>query len=222
MEIVRFLLEWANVPFVGAIAVAFVFALLQVTGLLGLVAGGDHDGDADGGDADGDADADADGDADTDADQPAGFGADLGVGKLPISIVWQTYAATFGLSGVATNAAFAGAFGHLSATALLISVPIAGLAGYFVTRALSRVLSRVVANPRHDATSRAELIGHAGITSTRVTTEYGEVRLLDKSGHPLRLVCRTRDGAPIAEGREVVFVEYDRQQDRLYVEAIDD
>ena len=49
---VGFLIAWANAPFAVAAGVALLFTLLQVTGVLGLIAGGgDHDGDAEGGDA---------------------------------------------------------------------------------------------------------------------------------------------------------------------------
>src|SRR4051812_27324183 len=42
------LLAWANAPFTVALGVALGFAVLQMTGLLGLFAGGgDHEGDAD-------------------------------------------------------------------------------------------------------------------------------------------------------------------------------
>src|SRR5262249_44809754 len=60
------LLAWANVPFTVALGVAIGFALLQMTGLLGLLAGGgDHDGDADGGH---EADHEVDGGHEADAD----------------------------------------------------------------------------------------------------------------------------------------------------------
>ncbi len=50
MPFISSLLAWANVPFTVALGVAVGFALLQMTGLLGLLAGGgDHEGDADGG-----------------------------------------------------------------------------------------------------------------------------------------------------------------------------
>jgi membrane protein implicated in regulation of membrane protease activity len=237
------LLAWANVPFLVALGVAVTFALLQVTGILGLLAGGgDHDGDADadggadhdadvdaGGDHDVDADADADGDHDADADgDHDGVGhqflVDLGVGRVPMSIIWQTFAASFAFAGLATNFIYAKRAGVLPTHALAWAAPIALVFGYLVTRGLSRALGKVIANPDQEATSRKQLVGQSGVViSSRVTSEFGEVRLRDKSGYVLRIICRTRDDEkPIREGREVVIVDYDRDRDWLFVAPLDD
>ncbi len=65
-------------------------------------------------------------------------------------------------------------------------------------------------------------MGHAGVViSSRIDAEFGEVRLKDKTGHTLRVICRTRDERPIPEGREVVIVDWDREGDRLYVAPLD-
>jgi membrane protein implicated in regulation of membrane protease activity len=234
------LLAWANVPFMVALGVAVGFALLQMTGLLGLLAGGgDHDGDADhdvdgghdadaDGDADHDADADHDHDQDHDADQDEahGFGhqllAGLGVGKVPLSIIWQTYAVAFGFAGFAANTVYLSRTGALPAHNLLWTVPMATVFGYLATRLLSRGVARLVADPQQEATTRKQLVGHSGVViSSRVDGEFGEVRIKDKTGHTLRVICRTRDEQAIPEGREVVVVDWDREGDRLYVAPLD-
>jgi membrane protein implicated in regulation of membrane protease activity len=228
------LLAWANVPFLVALGVAVGFALLQMTGLLSLLAGGgdhDHDHDVDGGhegDADADHEADADHDHDHDADHEQGPGlgrellAGLGVGQVPLSIIWQTYAVAFGFAGIAGNFVYAAGAGELPAVNLVGTVPAAAIFAYGVTRLLSRALGRVVADPRQEATTRLELVGHAGVViSSRIDAEFGEVRIKDKTGHTLRVICRTRDDRPIAEGREVVIVDWAREGDRLYVAPLD-
>jgi membrane protein implicated in regulation of membrane protease activity len=241
------LLAWANVPFLVALGVAVGFAFLQMTGLLGLLAGGgehgdhdvdaDHEVDADGGhEADADHDADADGDNDHDADhdndhdadheQSPGLGqqlmAGLGVGRVPLSIIWQTFAVAFGFAGVVANTIYATRAGALPALNLVWTLPGAAIFAYLVTRTLSRALGRVVADPRQEATTRKQLVGHAGVViSTRIDAEFGEVRVKDKTGHTLRVICRTRDGSPIPEGRDVVIVDWDRDGDHLYVAPLD-
>lgn len=236
------LLAWANVPFTAVLCIAVVFALIQMSGLLGLLAGGgDHEGDADHDidadhDVDADHDIDADGDAENDADhdhdadqeneQSAGHGllAGLGVGKVPLSIIWQTYAVAFGLTGIIGNTIYLSYARALPPTTLAWTLPVALVLGYLVTRRLGRVLARVAADPRHEATSRKELVGHTGVViSSRISSEFGEVRLMDKTGHVLRIICRTRDSEPeIAEGREVVIVEYDSSGDHLFVAPLDE
>lgn len=237
MSFLSSLLAWANAPFTVALCVAVVFALMQMTGLLGLLAGGgehdgEHDVDADAdhdvdADADHDVDADHDADADQDADQP-GFGsqllAGLGVGKVPLSIIWQTYAVSFGFAGIAANTVYLGRAGALPPVNLAWTLPLAAVFGYVVTRLLGSALGKLLADPKQEATTRKQLLGATGVViSTKIDAEFGEVRLLDKTGHTLRIVCRTREGEErIPEGREVVIVDYDRDADRLYVAPLDE
>jgi hypothetical protein len=240
------LLSWANVPFVIALGVAVIFFLLQATGLLGLLAGGgDHDGDADhdvdgghdadadaDGDADGDHDADADGDDDADHDADGAHGnasigkdllAGIGVGTMPLSVVWQAFAICFGIAGIAANTVYLGRVGALPTYTLAWTVPIAGAFGYGVNHLLSRLFARIMVPPGKASTSRKDLVGRTGIViSSKVSSEFGEVRTVDKSGDTLRLIVKTLDQDDvIVEGREVVFIEYDVAKDTLYVAALD-
>ena len=110
LSALAYLTSWGNAPFSIAIGVAALFSLLQVTGVLGLIAGGagesDHDvdgggdgagdgGGEGGGETDADHDVDADHDADADGDHDAdgesrGLAATalepLGLGKIPYGL----------------------------------------------------------------------------------------------------------------------------------------
>jgi hypothetical protein len=129
VPLVSSLVAWANVPFTVALGVALGFALLQMTGRLGLLAGGgehggDHEHDVDCGDheadVDHDTDADHDHDQDHDADQEEspGIGRQLlvgiGVGHVPLSIVWETFAVAFGFAGIAANTVYQSLVGGLN------------------------------------------------------------------------------------------------------------
>lgn len=246
MTFLSSLLTWANVPFVVAFGVAVTFVLLQVSGLLGLFAGsGDHEGDADheagaagdhdadagdtdtdtDTDADADQDGDADHDADADQDQSAGkeFLAGMGVGTMPLSIVWQSFAVCFALGGITANAVYFSRAGTLPTSALAISAPVALVFAYVATRLVSKVFGRLAPAPGKTSTSRKDLVGKAGIViSSKVSAEFGEVRVTDATGIVHRIICRVPpDDEPIAEGREVVFVEYDREKDLLFVAPLD-
>jgi membrane protein implicated in regulation of membrane protease activity len=241
--VLRFLVAWANVPFTIAAGIALVFAMLQATGILGLLAGGDHEADADADadvdadtdvDADVDADADADADGDHDADHDADGDADghgfsfyvlgpLGFGKVPFSVIWQTYAVVFAATGLALNARmFLNREGGPPTGSLLWTLPIALVAGYGVVAMLARWLGPVFASTKEQATSRAQLVGQTGIViSSKVTSEFGEVRIRDKSGHDLRVVCKLADGSSSPkEHQRVVVVEYEGGD--LRVAPIDD
>lgn len=230
MSFLSSLFAWANVPFTVALGVAVVFAILQVSGVLSLLAGGgDHEGDHDHDvDADADHDVDANHDADADHDADHGVGhlllAGLGVGKAPMSIVWQTYAVSFAFAGIAMNTIYLGRVGSLPTLSLAWTLPIALIFGFVATRMTSRAVGRLVSNPNQEATSRRQLVGQSGVViSSKVSDEFGEVRLRDKTGHVLRVICRIREGErPIPEGREVVIVDHDPVRDWLFVAPIDD
>jgi hypothetical protein len=146
------------------------------------------------------------------------------VGKVPLSIIWQTYAVAFGLAGIIGNTIYLSYARALPPYTLAWTVPIALVLGYFVTRRLGRVLASVASDPRQEATTRKDLVGHTGVViSSKISSEFGEVRLMDKTGHVLRIICRTRDAEPtIAEGREVVIVEYEKEGDHLFVAPLDE
>ncbi len=239
MTVLHYLFAWANAPFTVAAGIAIVFALLSASGLLGLLAGGGHgDGESDhevdhdvdaGGDADADAGAgghDADHDVDHDADDGdddgddqasggRGFGAiafgPLGIGKVPFSIIWQTYALVFSVIGLAINSRFSAEDGSVPLRALMFSGPIAFAAGYGAVAALARVLGPMLSSRKEDATSRKELVGQLGVViSSRVSSDFGEVRVKDKSGHDLRVICKLARGMRAPREKEsIVIVELD-------------
>lgn len=220
MSFLRFLIASANAPFTIVGGIAVCFAILQLTGVMSLFAGGDHE-------ADHDVDADHDVPGDADTEQP-GFGdlvfGPLGLGRLPFSIIWQTYAVVFAVTGLMINLRYLGDPSGPPLLALAWSLPAALLAGYAAVALLARFLGPLFATKEQEATSRAELVGHIGVViSSRVTAEFGEIRIRDKSGHDLRVVCRLAEGsAPPTEKQRVVVVDYEASKGELLVAPIED
>lgn len=237
MPLLEFLIAWANTPYTVVLGTTGLFALLQASGLLGLLGGADHDGgddvdgdhDVGGHEADHDAtgtDHEADHDADGGEDERANFAhavlAPLGVGRLPFSLVWQVYGAVFALSGLTANAHYVERPGGPPLVSLAWTMPLALSVAYAAVSGLARLLRPIVADERANATRRAELVGQMGIViSTRVDEAFGEVRFRDKTGHDVRLVVRLAPGhAAAREGEKVVVVEH--ENDELYVAALDE
>lgn len=214
MRVVQFLTAWANAPFTIAFGVAASVALLQASGALSLLADdSDHDVDADG-DLDHDADAEADGD-----DGEHSFLDVLGVGRIPFSLVWQTGAIAFAITGLALNTRYIGG-GEPPPITLLWTVPSSIVAALGSIAGAARLLGPLF-TPK-EATSRHALVGRAGVViSTRVTPEFGEVRLRDDHGHDVRLICRLAEGAEAPhEGAQVVVVEVEDATGRPVVAPI--
>jgi hypothetical protein len=214
--------------------------------------GGDVDADADlggdasGGDAHVDADHDiahdADHDVAHDADHDAAHDADhgdhegdsagpgvlslllgmLGVGRVPLAIVWQTLFTMFGLTGVTVTTVAASLLGPPRPFFLAFSIPIALVAGSVLSASTVRGVARLIPSSSGDATRKRDLVGCTGVViSSRVDQEFGEVRLKDPLGRTLRLICHTLPGEPaLPEGAEVVVVDYERSQGHLFVSRL--
>lgn len=229
MSAIVFLTSWANSPFAVAIGAVGVFALLQATGLLGLIAGGgegDHDVGADH-DVDADADHDAEGDHDVDpADRGLAVAAAglLGFGTLPLSLLWQSFALAFGAAGLAMNLRYIDLAAGPPVHTLLWTAPASFAFGCVAVAALNKVLGPVLSSKGQEATSRAQLVGQIGVViSSRVDHDFGEVRIRDRSGHDLRVVCRLAKGSRAAptERQSVVVVDCD-DEGGLLVAPLDD
>lgn len=243
MNALSSLFVWANLPYIGAFTVAVLFAILQMSGLLGLLIGdsdhdadhdvdadadadADHDVDADG-DADGDADHDADNDNDNDHEDSGSLGGkilvDLGVGRVPFSTVWQAFAIAFGMVGLAINLFVLGSPGAIATSTLAISLPISLVSAYLITRTITRLLGRVLGGEQEEASSRKDLIGSTGtVISSQITSEFGEVRIADRAGRLVHLICRIREtDDPIPAGKEIVIVDYDAKTGHIFVSPLD-
>jgi hypothetical protein len=235
LSALAFVTAWANAPFAIAVGVSALFALLQLTGILALLSGhaagdGDADHDVDH-DVDADADADGDHDAEHDADQAGGRNwgaavlAPLGLGKIPLSIVWQVHALVFALSGFALNLRYLDSGSSPPLVTLAWTLPFSLLAGYLAVAVVAHALGPVLSSKAQEATTRSQLVGQIGVViSSKVDEQFGEIRIRDKDGHDVRLVCKLAKGAgrAVEERRNVVVVEVDDEQGGLLVEPLDD
>jgi membrane protein implicated in regulation of membrane protease activity len=233
MSALLFFINPANAPFAVALGVVAVFTLLSATGLLGIIAGGgesDHDIDAD---ADADVDADADADADHDADAHDGDGHDrslaatlltpLGFGTLPLSLIWQTFGLAFAAAGLTMNFHYLGTEGGPPLHTFAWTLPGGFVAGCVAVAAVNRLLAPVLSSKGQEATSRSQLVGQIGVViSSKVDRDFGEVRIRDKSGHDVRVVCRLATTATTSpkETQSVVVVDCD-ENGGLLVEPLD-
>jgi hypothetical protein len=197
MGALQFFTAWANAPFTVSFGIATGVAALQASGATSLLVG-DHDADGEGEGAE---------DAGEGADEGPSHDA-LGIGRIPSSLAWQTGAIAFAIAGWALNARWLPG-GEPPPTTLLWTVPAGLVAALASLAGAARLLGPLLSPP--EATSRSALIGREGVViSSRVTPEFGEVRIRDDLGHDLRLICALAPGAAeVGEGRAVVVVDVD-------------
>jgi hypothetical protein len=194
---------------------ALLFALLQATGILGLLAGGDHNGD---GSHDAHHDANADAHVEHDGFSVSGL---LGVGRVPLTFIVQSFVIALGIAGLSLHTLVYGLHAPPLA-ALLWSGPASITIAFAITAALSRIAGKIFSIEGHEAPARAQLVGATGVViSSRVDRDFGEVRLRANDRTTVRVIVTTEDERPIPEGREVVVVEYDSSRDRLVVSALE-
>ena len=117
LSALAYLTSLGNAPIAIAIGVAALFSLPQVTGVLGLIAGGEGESDHDG------------------ENEGRGLAATalepLGLGKIPFSMVWQTFALAFAMTGLALNWRYLGVAGGAPVYTLLWTMPASTVAAVF-------------------------------------------------------------------------------------------
>ena len=195
------------------VAAALVYIILMAAGLVAEGHGGP------------DADHDLGGEAGHDAGHDSGDGAGhghgaagaawildlLGVGRVPLSILFMSWCILWGASGFLIQGLF-------KVTALdrvcLYSAVVALVGTRLIAEAVANVLLRgSYTVPRED------LLGLSAEVLYDVTPESGTVRVLDQYRNLLDLPARTRGSEPIKAGTEVVLAEYDPGADLFYVEV---
>ena len=151
------------------------------------------------------------------------IGADFhGDGRAAVSWVITAYAIVFAITGFLLNLASLRPDGSVPLLTLAWTLPISLVSGYGAVAALARLLGPVLSSKEQEATTRQELVGQVGVViSSRVSPEFGEVRVKDKSGLELRVVCKLAQGDREPKEREqVVFVDCD-DEGRLLVSPLD-
>jgi len=206
-ELLAWLAEWQNWIFLLPLGLATVMVLLDtVMGGLGDL------------DLDVDADLDADLDADADTDASVGLLAWLGVGQIPITLLLEIFALSFGTTGLVLNAVFADWLGETPVLTFPVSVAVAGVAAVLTTKTLGGILASLM--PSHASTSRRpeDFIGKLGIATSPVGPRIGQIRLPATPDAPstvLSVRLEAEIATPIPRGMEVLIVRYDTNS-RVY------
>jgi hypothetical protein len=219
------LLEWQNLIFALPMLAAILYILLMAVGFFW---GGGADLDA-GHDVHVDVGHDAPGDVGHDASGGAGHHADggrgghglqvsllgrvfglLGMGKVPLSILWLSVCLIWGAAGLVLNV-------WLGMEDMPKVILFAALAAVVGARAVAEGLAYLLPREETYHTPKAELVGQVGEVLYEVTRTSGTVRLCDPSGNLLDLDCRIQDGAGLKAGTKVVLQEYEPSADVFIV-----
>ena len=218
-ESLDWLAGWYNWPFLFPLAVGDIFILLDLflgglSDIIGSITGFDGSVDLDV-DADGDidVDVDADGDADTDADGhgPGWFMAWLGMGKVPISIVFETLFISFGLIGLFINSMWS-VTGFWPWLSFLVALIGALIGGFLCTRWLAGLLAKILPSDATTTRPAGWWVGRPGVVINTVTTCSGQIRVEGLGNKPDAILSVKRDNTAtpddIPRDSHVVVMDY--------------
>jgi hypothetical protein len=139
---------------------------------------------------------------------PARVLSNLGIGKVPIMLIFSIFCLVWGATGVAGNQIFSMI---LRSPALYVwpSMLCGLLVAYSTTGGLSRWISRLMPDTETYGTSEQQLVGRTAQAAYELSAKTGSAFLLDDLQNRIQVRCRTHDGSTIPRGAEVLLLEYD-------------
>jgi len=132
----------------------------------------------------------------------------LGIGKVPIMLIFSIFCLLWGAAGIAGNQIFSMI---LRSPALFVwpSILCALLVAYSATGGLSRGISRLMPDTETYGTDEELLVGRTAQAAYELSAKTGSAFLLDDQQNRIQVRCRTHDGSTIPRGAEVLLLEYD-------------
>jgi len=199
------------IPFLVPIGLVIVMIAVQLLLLLVAGIGLDFDFDHDH-DVDGDLDI-----IDTDGISLAKFLNPIGVGHVPLSIIWYAYGLSFGVIGIVStfllNKLYPITWWFLAGT-----IPAGVVFGWFFTKHVIRFIAPLF-KTSGDAEDLYDLIGRsARITSLEANSTFGEV-VIQINGTINHMAIKT-SGEILQQGVEVIVTDIDRESKRPIVSSI--
>jgi hypothetical protein len=218
------LLEWYNLIFV----LPFIMGVLYL-GLLSVGLGGEHEIHAE---MDMDHDVDLGGDLHHGIEHSTevhAHGADhdhnvfvkalsfLGVGRVPISLVFMSFCFIWGTAGYLGNQFFGGILRY-PGIFIWPSLALAGGGSVFGTRWLARLLGRIMPSTETYATSPAQLVGMTAEVLYSTSAIFGRARLHDSYGNIQDVSVRVAaDEDSIPVGSKVILLRFDATEQAFMV-----
>jgi hypothetical protein len=144
----------------------------------------------------------------------------LGIGKVPIMMVFSSFCFLWGFSGLAANLLLAPVFG-LPALFILPSMGIALVSSVVLTGALSQGVAKLMPSVETYTTPREGFLGKTGHALYEIDGRSGAAVVLDNESNRVQIKCRTEDeGTVIPRGHSLSVARYDEQKDMFVVREI--
>jgi len=137
----------------------------------------------------------------------------LGLGKVPLSVLLETFAMTWGILGLALNWGAVGIAGVTHPGVLILTMPAAFLGAVLATRFIASLVHRLVPSVSTTSIKSHGFVGQVGtVTSARLTKAIGEIKITGLGQTSTWIVVRLEPDSPLDEvpaGEEVVVTHFD-------------
>jgi len=181
-------------------------------------------------DGPGDHDFDADSHADADAHSMglfAKFFIFMGVGKVPLSLIWSTFFITWGLAGITCNTLLYIAMGPgvFYRITWFVSIPAAFTAAMVLTKGVVQLWIKFIHTHEPTASRPRDLVGARGsVLSETVTDDHGRARITDSFGFSLDIFCKRHPTCrrKLKYGDSIMVIDMVPGQNYYFVGPFDD
>ncbi len=128
----------------------------------------------------------------------------LGIGRVPVSIVFMSMGFIWGFGGYACNRLY----GNVS-----LSLAVACLSALVGTSLISLIVGKLMPKVQSFAVTNQQLVGQVGLVLNEVTPTSGTVRVRDTHGSILDIPARVRTGeSNVPKDTRVCLTQFDSAQ----------
>lgn len=142
----------------------------------------------------------------------------LGIGKAPMTIVFQVFLILFGVGGLCANMVFQ-SMKMPPSVFFPISAIIGGVVTLVLTGRIAAAVGRLIPQSESYATTKHDWAGLTGMSVVTIDQNGGSVQIKDALGTVHQPLARCKTGS-IARGKEVLLEEYDVDGDYYVVSEI--
>jgi Protein of unknown function (DUF1449) len=144
----------------------------------------------------------------------------LGIGKVPVMLVFSSFCFIWGFTGLAANLLLAGVY-VLPAAFILPSIAIALFSSLLLTGILSQGISKVMPSVETYTTPREGFLGKSGRALYEINCTCGAAVVLDNESNRVQIKCRTaEEGSVIPRGQPLSVAWYDEEKQIFVVQAV--
>ncbi len=140
----------------------------------------------------------------------------LGVGKVPLTIVFMLMALLFGGIGAICNTLLSTFLPPWIYVWISLAAALFGMV--FLTGKTARLVGRWMPSTETYAANRNDLVGCTGTLALEATTTWGLAQVRDPGGNLQQVTCRTYEGS-LPKGSEVLVVDYHAESDTFLITA---